>query len=227
MQVGTDMNAYGRQLSPEQIARGEHRAFVGGLWEEIGALQFAFLRDRGLRPEHRLVDVGCGALRGGVHFVRYLQPGHYFGLDVNASLLEAGRAELMAAGLAERDVHLLADDGFRLDRFGVRFDAGLALSVFTHLPMNAILRCLRRVADQLAPGGCFYASYFRAPSAVHLDPLEHRPGGIVSHFDHDPFHYAFDEMRAMGRACGLEAEDIGEWGHPRAQQMVAFRLESP
>ena len=28
-----------------------------------------------------LIDIGCGALRGGVHFVRHLDPGHYFGMD--------------------------------------------------------------------------------------------------------------------------------------------------
>ncbi|HEY7982454.1 MAG TPA: hypothetical protein VID19_13355, partial [Candidatus Eremiobacteraceae bacterium] len=37
-----------------------HRAYVGGIWEEIGKLQFDFLVAHGLRPEHHLVDVGCG-----------------------------------------------------------------------------------------------------------------------------------------------------------------------
>jgi SAM-dependent methyltransferase len=225
--VGTDMNAYGRQLTPEQIAQGEHRAFVGGMWDEIGRLQFDFARRRGLLPSHRFFDVGCGALRGGVHFARYLQPGHYFGLDVNESLVEAGRVELAASGLADRRATLLVDDGFRLERFGVSFDGGIAVSVFTHLPMNSILRCLRGVAGVLAPGGVFHASYFRAPDDVHVAPIAHDPGGIVSQFDSDPFHYSFATLRWMGEACGLVAEDVGEWNHPRAQQMIAFRKGTP
>ena len=126
-----DVNIYGRQLSAEEIAAARHRELVGGLWDEIGALQFEFLKGRGLLPSHRLADVGCGALRGGVHFVRYLEPGRYHGLDVNASLLEAGRRELAAAGLADRAPELIADGGFALSRFGVDFDVALAVSLFT------------------------------------------------------------------------------------------------
>ncbi len=38
---------------------------VGGLWDEIGQLQFDFLRAKGLLPRHKLLDFGCGSLRGG------------------------------------------------------------------------------------------------------------------------------------------------------------------
>ncbi len=55
---------YSRQLSPAEIAAGAHRAFVGGRWDEIGRSQFEFMKQRGLLPEHKLVDIGCGALRG-------------------------------------------------------------------------------------------------------------------------------------------------------------------
>src|SRR5262245_17052197 len=90
------VNEYHRALTDEEIRAGAHRDFVGGLWDEIGRLQFDFLVAHGLKPEHKLVDVGCGALRGGVHFIRYLKPGHYFGLDLNASLIKAGERELAA-----------------------------------------------------------------------------------------------------------------------------------
>jgi hypothetical protein len=46
------INAYGRQLTPEEIESNVHRAFVGGMWEEIGRLQFDFLRGQGLKPDH-------------------------------------------------------------------------------------------------------------------------------------------------------------------------------
>ena len=77
------VNDYHRALSESEIAADARREFVGGLWEEIGELQFQFMVAQGLRPEHRLVDIGCGALRGGLHFVRYLDRGHYYGLDLN------------------------------------------------------------------------------------------------------------------------------------------------
>ena len=62
-----------------QVRAGQHREMIGGLWDEMGQLQFDFMCARGLLPEHRLLDLGCGALRGGVHFARYLQPGKYYG----------------------------------------------------------------------------------------------------------------------------------------------------
>ena len=119
------------------------RGKVGGMWKEIGRLQFDYLVSQGLRPEHRLLDVGCGCLRGGIHFVSYLADGHYYGIDKDEYLLVSARdVELPEAGLAHRQVHLLCRDDFDFARFGARFDYALAQSVFTHLPWNSILRCL-------------------------------------------------------------------------------------
>lgn len=36
-------------------------------------------------------DYGCGTLRVGAHFIDYLEPGHFIGLDVSAQLIEMGR----------------------------------------------------------------------------------------------------------------------------------------
>lgn len=221
--TGTSMNLYGRQLTTDEIARGEHRDFVGGLWEQLGTLQLEFLRSQGLAPHHRFVDVGCGALRGGLHFIRYLDAGRYHGLDINSSLLEAGRAELREAGLEAKQPRLLADPEFGLARFGQAFDYGLALSVFTHLPINPILMCLKNVEACLGDDGVFFASYFASPSPAFLDAITHEPGGVRTFSDADPFHYSLDELEWMAKTSGLALTDIGDWGHPRAQRMLAFR----
>jgi cyclopropane fatty-acyl-phospholipid synthase-like methyltransferase len=220
-----EVNDYGRLLSPAEIDAGMHREFVGGLWDELGALQFAFLQARGLQPHHRLVDVGCGALRGGVHFVRYLDPGHYFGIDCNASLISAGKRELEAAGLADRAPHLLISDKFALTGFATTFDAAIAVSVFTHLPMNHIVRCLVELRKVLKPDAHFYASYFEAPTPACLEPQRHERGGIVSHYDADPYHYAFAEIEWMANIAQMKVERFGDWGHPRDQRMLVFAVD--
>jgi len=217
------VDPYLRQLTADEIAAGQHRRVVGGMWDEIGRLQFDFLVARGLRPEHRFVDVGCGALRGGIHFVAYLAPGHYHGLDINHSLIDAGRLELRKAGLDHRHAKLLVNDRFDLSPFGTTFDYGLAHSVFTHVPFNSIVRCLSRVRDVLAPRGCFFATFFQAPRPACLDPLRHEGGGIRSYYDADPFHLSFQEIRIASRLAGLAADLIGDWDHPRDQQMLVFR----
>lgn len=218
------VNDYGNQLTPDGIAAKQHRDAVGGLWEQMGVLQFEFLRSRGLQPGHRLADIGCGCLRGGLHFIDYLDPGRYHGLDINASLIEAGQVEVAERGLTDKAPQLLVDDGFRLHRFGQPFDYMLSVSVFTHLPMNHILRCLVEARKCLKPAGQYYASYFEAPSCVHLAPLAHQPGGVVSHFDQDPYHYSFEEVTWMAAQAGLRARRIGEWNHPRNQMMAVLSL---
>ena len=217
-----DVNAYGRQLLSAEIDRKEHRNFVGGLWEEIGILQLNFLKDQGLQPHHQLMDVGCGALRGGVHFIRYLDPEHYYGIDINASLIEAGKRELGEAKLEHKMPHLLVNDKFELGRFGTMFDYAVAVSVFTHLPMNHIVRCLVEARKALRPNARLFASYFEAPTQAYLDPLQHVPGDIVTNCDADPYHYAFEEVQWMAGAARMKVERVGVWGHPRGQIMAAF-----
>jgi SAM-dependent methyltransferase len=218
----SETNRYYRQLTQEQINAGKHRGMVGGMWEEIGRLQFEFLRARGLKPDHRLLDIGCGSLRGGIHAIKYLETGNYYGLDINPSLIEAGRHELRLAGLTNKNPHLALSDRFELGLFREKFHYLLAVSVFTHLFANHIIRCLAGVREVLAPEGRFFATFFLAPHSGHLAPIVHQPGGVKTQYDCDPFHYSLDEIRAMAKLANLSAEIIGDWNHPRAQQMLMF-----
>jgi SAM-dependent methyltransferase len=201
-----------------------HREQVGGLWDEVGALQIGFLRAQGLRPSDTLLDVGCGCLRGGVHLVGYLEPGRYYGIDRDADLLRAGfEIELPRAGLAGRlaDDHLLANDAFEVGRFGATFDAAWAQSVFTHLTAPDIRRCLSEVACVVRPGGRFFATFFRAGDDARV-PVTHHPGGIVTYPDMDPYHYRFADLEALAAGLPWRVTDLGGWSHPRAQQMARF-----
>ena len=204
-----------------------HRQAVGGLWEEMGRLQFEFLVEQGLRPDHRLLDVGCGSLRGGIHFIRYLEPGRYVGIDRSQELLLAGRDELRQAGLEEKRPELVQMEDFGLSRLGGRFDMGLAQSVFTHLPLNGVIRCLMAVDEVLEPGGRFFATFFENPDGKrHVEPIRHPTvtgEALITYFDRDPYHYDVDTFRWICRGTRLEVSVVGEWGHPRDQRMLIFR----
>jgi cyclopropane fatty-acyl-phospholipid synthase-like methyltransferase len=223
----SEINPYSHQLTCEQIQAGRHRDMVGGMWEEIGRLQFEFLRARGLKPNHRLLDIGCGSLRGGIHAIEYLEVGNYYGLDINRSLIEAGRHELKLAGLTHKNPHLALSDRFELGLFGKEFHYLLAQSVFTHLFANHIVRCFAGAREVLVPGGRFFATFFLAPHSVHLTPIVHQPGGVKTQYDRDPFHYSMDEIRAMATLANLSVEIISDWSHPRAQQMLMFSALPP
>lgn len=77
-------------FTADEIAAGAHRRFVGGVWDTHGQHQLEYLKSRGLEPHHRLLDIGCGCFRAGHFFVDYLEPGHYYGVDANLSLMQAG-----------------------------------------------------------------------------------------------------------------------------------------
>ena len=164
------INSYydNKGLSKRDIRKGLHRKNVGGMWEEIGKLQLSFLVEQGLAPDMKFLDLGCGSLRGGIHFINYLEPGNYYGMDVNAPLVEAGyNIELKKAGLTHKlpKTNLIIENQFKTSRFGILFDYALAVSVFTHLPLNHIRLCFIELSKSMKSGGKFYATFFECPDA--------------------------------------------------------------
>lgn len=208
-----------------EIAAGAHRAVIGGLWEEMGRLQRDFLIAQGLQPEHRVIDVGCGSLRAGVPLTRYLAPRRYFGIDLRSELLDAGYQEIRAAGLEDmlpRD-HLAESGDFDISMFGVDFDFGLAQSVFTHIPLVELTRCLNRMRPHFKPAARFYATFFERPEAGGEGPLEQK-AGIVTFPDRDPFDVRRDAL-AAAVPSGWRFGGLSDWGHPRGQKMAIFTAE--
>lgn len=208
------------------VREGDHRGAVGGMWDEIGRLQFDLLLREGLTPADALLDIGCGCLRGGVHFVERLEPGRYYGTDLQSSLLEAGRRELDLKGLGGRvpAANLRVDDAFAVEQFGVVFDYALAFSVFTHTPLNHLCLCLERLAPVMRRGGLFLATVFEIPEhAPRWESYRQEPAGVVTHALKDPFHYRPSDVRGAAAERDWRVESIGGFGHPRGQSLVKFR----
>ena len=220
------LNKYGRELTQKEIDTKYYRDFVGGMWDEMGELQFEFLLREGLKPNHYLLDVGCGALRGGIHFIRYLDDTHYYGIDSNTSLIESGKRESEENGLLEKHPQLLVNNKFEVSKFNMSFDYAIAQSVFTHLPINHIIRCLSEMSKVMKAEGVFFATFFEAPTSAYLEQFTHQKGGIITNYDQDPFHYSFKEFEWMSKLAGMNVKLIGDWKHPRCQKMIAFSVKS-
>jgi len=183
---------------------------VGGMWEEIGALQVDFLKAQGLQPADRMLDIGCGTLRGGRHFIAYLDAGHYTGLDISPAALEYGRQLVAREGLADKRPRLLLGEGKDLsfaELGGARFDLALAQSVFTHLPPELIADCFAHLDGILAPGGRFFFTYHHADAFVQT--------GLKD------FRYPLGHFQELAARHGLRLTDLSAaYAHPRGQRMV-------
>jgi SAM-dependent methyltransferase len=214
-----------KRLTARQLQRGGHRGRVGGLWERAGKLQLDFMIEQGLRPDARFLDVACGALRAGIHFVDYLNPGNYYGIDINESLLEAGYEIEMPGHLRAKlpREHLRCTNRFDCD-FGIEFDAAIAHSLFTHLPLNDIRLCLYRVAAHMKIGGRFFATIFEAPADFPLDGVLHEETKRkrAQYTERNDFWYWPGDLEWAARFSPWRFRYIGDWGHPRDQKMIEF-----
>jgi hypothetical protein len=217
---------FDREHINRAVKSGHHRETVGGLWDEIGRLQYQFLVGHGLRPSHTLLDIGCGCLRAGIFLIRYLEAANYFGVDLNQSLLDAGfEIELKESGLQHKlpRKNLLCLAEFEFEPLGRRVDFALAHSLFTHLTFNRIRRCLERMIPVINIGGSLFTTFFELPETEAFShPYTHDPGGVVTYDTSDPYHYKVSDFFHATTGLPWQIRYIGEWQHPRAQRMLEF-----
>lgn len=189
------------------------KAAIGGMWDEIGQLQINFLKNEGLLPTHRLLDIGCGSLRGGRHFIGYLNAGGYIGTELSTGAVDAARSlvereELTGKGAAIMHV---PDGRLTFDDLSGSFDYILAHSVFTHLAECHIEQCFANIPKTMDDRSLFYFTY--------NDSTEPARTSFKN------FAYPFDFLRAMAEANGLTVEDVSaRYPHPRGQRMARAKL---
>jgi len=128
------------------------------MWKVQRRFQFEFLTAHGLSPESRLLDIGCGTLRGGIPLIEYLQPGGYVGVEARAEALVQARKELSGAGLeGKRPTLICAEDPAQVS-LRERVDVAWAFSVLFHMRDEIVDACFGLVARELADDGVFYAN---------------------------------------------------------------------
>ncbi|QYF86431.1 class I SAM-dependent methyltransferase [Brevundimonas sp. PAMC22021] len=218
-------NYYDLGAVRQSVEASNHREVIGGLWDEIGAHQMSFLVSQGMAPSDRLLDVGCGSLRLGSRAIAWLDPHRYYGTDLSPDLIEAGRQRELDDTLRAKapSEHFSVSDDFAFSFLDHQVDLAIAQSVFTHLPLNHLRRCLHTLSPHMKSGGKFFVTYFDCPSDVDLhQPRAQGATGIVSHDISDPYHYRSSDLAWAIADSPWTLNVIGDWGHPRNQHMAAF-----
>lgn len=189
--------------SPAQ--RRHSKAGPPKLWKIKRDFQIQFLRQVGLKPQHYLLDLGCGTLRGDVPIIAYLEKRHYFGVEARPEVLDEGRKELQESNLLNKEPALIAVADIPSLNLQKEFDYIWAFSVLTHMTDEILRDAISFVRRHLKDDGCFYANV----------NIGNRPDGSWHGF---PLVYR--SLRFYEEACsrdGLRVKDLGpltDFGHP-------------
>jgi ABC-type polysaccharide/polyol phosphate transport system ATPase subunit len=215
-----------RAVDDVELDRAPHRVARGGRWRETGLWQFDFLRAHGLEPRDMVLNVGCGSLAIGAHLIPFLEPGHYFGVEADYALLEAGiRIELPRARIERERAHFLHGQPFELGLIPDTFDLAVADSLFSHLPFHDVARVIVAVVRKLNPWGRFYATWFEHEDPARFDPIQ-RASGLTTYADRTPYHHRFDLVSAVCAASGARVERVASSEHPRGESLLMIVPQS-
>jgi SAM-dependent methyltransferase len=179
-----------------------------GFWNELQRYHLEILTRNGLKPEHKLLDVGCGPLLGGIAFIRYLNAGNYAGLDISPASVEAGEEQIKKYGLGAKKPRVFVSSDFGEKELGSeRFDFIWASQMLYYFNDEKLGTILRVVAEHLAPGGKFLGDVFE------LDHYEFKFPELGKYVRHTP-----ESLEKVAAQNGLKARLLGtieQFGYPK------------
>jgi len=210
------------------------------LWREVALTCVARLNMAGLRPEHDVLDVGCGIGRIARYLCDYLDSSsRYEGFDVVPE-----RVQWCQANIAPRfpnfrfqlvrlwnsryspDPTLPHPSSFRFPYDDNSFDFAFAQSVFTHLLPDESRHYLREIHRVLRPGGIAFTTWFwfsrEASGYTHPGAVAMQRDGSGTYAVRNPkvpeaaVGYEHETCRAMFDESGLR---VVEPLHPGFRQL--------
>lgn len=190
-----------RAYVPGLKHRHERETMVGpvGYWDALQQYQFNVLTTNGLKPAHKLLDICCGPLQGGMAFIRYLDAGGYVGVDISARNLTAGYRQILNQDLAAKNPRLIQSEVFGAEYLdGSRFDfifVSQTLYLFDDEKMAQLFGLVKRV---LKPGGKFLADILN-PEAY--ESVIYPDCGWICH--------TVDSVKGVAEKQGLEVRCLG------------------
>ena len=141
------------------------KIFLGGPledFENVGRLQLITLLKIGLYPHSKVLDVGCGCMRGGYWLINFLNPNCYFGIEPNKEMLEYGIRHFLSSELIEqKNPQFSNNSDFDFSVFNEQFDFIIARSIWTHAPKNKIKVMLDSFIKNSKTTGSFLTSYYK------------------------------------------------------------------
>ena len=166
-----------------------------------------------------MLDYGCGTLRGGRHFINYLDKGKYTGIDISESVIkEAQKFVSNDELLNEKQPALLLNEDMDLkfeDIEGIQFDYILAQSVFTHLKSEHIEEIFQNLHKVMKEQSVFFFTMF----------VNNKAKGEVSR-NYKDFEYPASFIKELSKKYGYHVQEMDDYPHPAGQTMFKLTLIS-
>lgn len=195
---------YSDHLERMRVGNDEATAMhlaVGGNWQALGQLEYDLVRYAGLKPDHYLVDIGCGSGRLAVRLADYLT-GPYLGTDVVPGLLDYARRTI-----PRPDWRFERVDGLALPANDGVVDMVTSFSVFTHLLHEETYTYLREAKRVLKPGGVVVFSFLEFSSPNHWPIFETMLATIGTPGHHNQF-MSRDLIEVFAEHLGFEIAEL-------------------
>ncbi len=158
---------YARTIAARLMRGGSHKTLgarkwgSGPLWGTApdhtetshgvrGLRQFKWFLGRGLRRDMVCVDYGCGSLRVGQHFIRYLDTGCYHGVDMVERFYRDGQKLIGADVIADKAPHFAVIEAAALVALRqVGPDLVYSTAVLQHVPPKEILAFFSSIVSMM------------------------------------------------------------------------------
>jgi ubiquinone/menaquinone biosynthesis C-methylase UbiE len=153
--MGKYLDQYRHLWKKIQGEESSHAQAVGGDFDTVGLLEFNLLKQAGLQPDHRVVDVGCGSGRLASKLANYLTPqGGYVGTDILPNLLDHARS------LCRRpEWEFIQTNGQEIPVGDNWADVICYFSVMTHITHEETWQYILESKRALKPGGVLVCSF--------------------------------------------------------------------
>jgi len=237
----------------EMIPDDSVAAYVGGgtaeLFRMVGEQNVSRMRSlAGLRPDERILEVGCGIGRIAIALTQYVEGGSYVGFDIVPHGIDWCREKItprypdftffvadIANGLYNPNGTTSAAK-YRFPFDDRAFDFVFLTSVFTHMPRPEVEHYIAEIARVLDRGGRCYCTAFviSAEARRHLDAgssgrkfSDTGNGYWVEDAQNPMGAVGYDEaiLREMFRREGLEVTAFAPdawWTNPYAQDVLVL-----
>ena len=206
---GLRRNLYGlRQFVPglKEIHKLELMVGPLGYWKELQAYQLKALVSNGLKPQHKLLDIGCGPLQGGIAFIKYLNPNNYYGFDIKQESIDAGKRLIKKHKLENKQPFLFLSDNFGMERLnGTKFCfiwASQILYYFNEQKLHALMEWLSVILEDK---GKFLGDI--------IGPKHYE----FKHKEHNWFLHNVESLGSIAEKYNLKVDNLGEireYGYP-------------